>query len=161
MMGLPKTQRGKRVIYRAVAHPVQHCRAVAVWLLMSGKACNPLDRRSCRRYYIIHLPFLIPLAPLSSSTSVLAALSKVCWLQSSQSTADQATGLPSQVCGLFASYCCYGKDNAPVVTSIPDGPWPPGPFPIPAQIANDSTTPALQAVVPGGVSLPMLKKYAA
>lgn len=53
---------------------------------------------------------------------------------------DQEAG-DAQVCGLSASYCCYGQDNMPVAPGIPPGQWPPGPFPIPQQIL-DANVPA-------------------
>ena len=52
---------------------------------------------------------------------------------------NQGLGFPTQVCGLYASYCCYGEGNAPVNSTIPDGQWPPGPFPIPVQILDDKS----------------------
>lgn len=52
-----------------------------------------------------------------------------------------------QICGLFASYCCYGKDNEPVDTNMPEGMWPPASFPIPAEILADSSP--SQATAPG------------
>ena len=80
-------------------------------------------------------------------------LSKIeCWLHMSRmgclpklltlplQVAVQGSSQPNtteQVCGLSASYCCYGRNDEAVSTTIPSGDWPPSSFPIPQHLLHD------------------------